>query len=52
MWSSFYSGKDDEIVTELTQHMQQASEDLRYEDAARLRDQISALRSLQQKTTC
>ena len=45
----FLRGKDDEIIAELTKHMQQASEELRFEDAARLRDQISALRSLQQK---
>lgn len=45
----FLRGKDDEIIAELTKHMQQASEELRFEDAAHLRDQISALRSLQQK---
>ncbi|OQY18515.1 MAG: excinuclease ABC subunit C [Desulfobacteraceae bacterium 4572_35.1] len=39
------SGKQDEVIAELNSSMQMAAEQMRYEDAARLRDQI---RSVQQ----
>jgi excinuclease ABC subunit C len=39
----FLRGRSDELVDELRQQMQQAGEDERFEDAARLRDQIGAV---------
>ncbi|WP_193164150.1 excinuclease ABC subunit UvrC [Microbulbifer hainanensis] len=43
----FLTGKSDRIVQELADEMDQASRELEFEKAARLRDQISALRRLQ-----
>ena len=45
----FLAGKDKELVKELTGKMQQASEELRFEDAAVIRDQLEAVASLQEK---
>ena len=36
-------GRESEVVNQLQQRMEQAAEDLRFEDAARLRDQIGAI---------
>ncbi|WP_323844141.1 excinuclease ABC subunit UvrC [Microbulbifer magnicolonia] len=43
----FLTGKSDRIVRELADEMDKASRELEFERAARLRDQISALRRLQ-----
>jgi excinuclease ABC subunit C len=43
----FLEGKNTEIVKELTQKMELASDQLRFEEAARYRNQISLLRQLQ-----
>jgi excinuclease ABC subunit C len=43
----FLSGKSDNIIRELADEMEQASSELAFEKAARLRDQIVALRRLQ-----
>ena len=43
----FLTGKSDSITRELADEMDQASRELEFEKAARLRDQISALRRLQ-----
>ena len=40
------SGKDSHIIARLTSEMEQASEEMRYEDAARFRDYIKSIRSL------
>ncbi len=40
------SGKDKKLVAELTEAMKTASEELRFEDAAQLRDRLSALKAL------
>ncbi|NLG55356.1 MAG: excinuclease ABC subunit UvrC [Rhodococcus sp.] len=45
----FLSGKTDRLVRELEQRMQAASEDLDFETAARLRDDIQALRRALEK---
>ena len=45
----FLEGKSGEVVEELVERMEQAAEALRYEEAARLRDQISSLRRIQEK---
>ncbi len=43
----FLQGKSFEVIEDLGQKMQGASEDLMFEEAARYRDQISALRAIQ-----
>lgn len=43
----FLAGRSDRIIRELADAMEQASRDLEFEKAARLRDQIVALRRLQ-----
>ncbi len=45
----FLEGKSGEVVEELVAKMEQAAQALRYEEAARLRDQISALRRVQER---
>ena len=45
----FLEGKSGEVIEELVEKMAQAAEALRYEEAARLRDQISSLRRIQEK---
>jgi excinuclease ABC subunit C len=45
----FLSGKQDEVCDRLASRMDEASAQLRYEDAAVLRDQIAALRKVLQK---
>ena len=45
----FLEGKSGEVVEELVEKMGQAAEVLQYEEAARLRDQISSLRRVQEK---
>ncbi|MFT4257615.1 MAG: excinuclease ABC subunit UvrC [Pseudoxanthomonas sp.] len=43
----FLDGRSDELTGELTAQMEQASEGLQFEQAARLRDLIASIRSLQ-----
>jgi len=43
------SGRESEVVGILTERMQQASEQMRYEEAARLRDQIQAISATVEK---
>lgn len=45
----FLEGKSGEVVEELAETMERAASELRYEEAARLRDQISSLRRIQEK---
>jgi len=45
----FLEGKSDQLADELMQSMQQASEQLQFERAARLRDLLALLRSLQNR---
>jgi len=45
----FLSGKSREIVDRLTERMRQYSEELRYEEAAKIRDQLRAIESAVQK---
>ena len=45
----FLSGKDDQVLTMLVKRMEQASQGLRFEEAARLRDQIQAVRRVTEK---
>lgn len=40
----FLSGKDDQVLNRLVERMEQASQKLEFEEAARLRDQIQAVR--------
>ncbi|EKT58615.1 excinuclease ABC subunit UvrC [Providencia sneebia] len=42
----FLSGKDQQVLTGLVERMEKASQDLRFEDAARFRDQIQAVRAV------
>jgi excinuclease ABC subunit C len=42
----FLEGKQEKVITELQQQMKSASESLEYERAARLRDQIQAIKSV------
>ncbi|PWH18682.1 MAG: excinuclease ABC subunit C [Anaerolineae bacterium] len=43
---SFLEGRSEEIVNRLTHEMQQAAEELRFEKAAALRDQLKAIHSI------
>jgi excinuclease ABC subunit C len=43
---AFLSGHNDDIVSHLQKSMQQASEDMRFEKAAALRDQLKAVQSI------
>lgn len=45
----FLSGKDDQVLNQLVARMEQASQDMRFEEAARLRDQIQAVRRVTEK---
>ncbi len=45
----FLEGRTDEVIGELGQRMEEAAEALEFERAARLRDQISTLRRIQQR---
>ncbi|WP_205515906.1 excinuclease ABC subunit UvrC [Morganella morganii] len=45
----FLEGKDQQVLTELVEKMEQASQALRFEEAARLRDQIQAVRAVTEK---
>jgi excinuclease ABC subunit C len=45
----FLDGRTDEVIAELGARMQQAAEDLEFERAATLRDQISTLRRIQER---
>ena len=42
----FLQGRNSQVIRELTRRMQTAATDLRYEEAARYRDQLSALESM------
>ena len=45
---AFLEGKQGDLVKELSQRMEQAAEQLRFEEAARLRDRLQALQKLEQ----
>lgn len=45
----FLSGKDDQVLNMLVKRMEEASIGLRFEEAARLRDQIQAVRRITEK---
>lgn len=45
----FLEGKNSQVIDELVAHMDKASAQLRFEDAARYRDQIATLRHVQEK---
>ncbi len=45
----FLSGKDDQVLNMLVKHMEEASVGLCFEEAARLRDQIQAVRRITEK---
>ncbi|MEJ4043435.1 excinuclease ABC subunit UvrC [Erwinia sp. SLM-02] len=45
----FLSGKDDQVLNQLVSRMETAAMDLRFEEAARLRDQIQAVRRVTEK---
>ncbi|HEY1138004.1 MAG TPA: excinuclease ABC subunit UvrC [Xanthomonadaceae bacterium] len=47
--SMFLDGRSDDLTAELTTSMEQASERLDFEDAARLRDLVSSIRKLQSR---
>lgn len=45
----FLEGKNEDVIKSLTEPMQKASDDLEFEVAARLRDQIRSIRHVQEK---
>ncbi|MGM3159897.1 excinuclease ABC subunit UvrC [Dickeya undicola] len=45
----FLSGKDQQVLTRLIERMEAASKELRFEEAARIRDQIQAVRRVTEK---
>lgn len=45
----FLSGKDDQVLNQLVSHMETASQAMKFEEAARLRDQIQAVRRITEK---
>ncbi|WP_338562755.1 excinuclease ABC subunit UvrC [Erwinia sp. E_sp_B04_7] len=45
----FLSGKDDQVVNQLVSRMENASRDLKFEEAGRLRDQIQAVRRVTER---
>lgn len=45
----FLSGKDDQVLNQLVARMENASQEMRFEEAARLRDQIQAVRRVTEK---
>ncbi len=49
MCACFLSGKDDQVLTQLISRMETASQNLEFEEAARIRDQIQAVRRVTEK---
>lgn len=49
--SAFLDGKTQSVIQELADDMQQASDDMDFERAARIRDSIAAIRALSEKQT-
>ncbi|MBR0572787.1 MULTISPECIES: excinuclease ABC subunit UvrC [Pasteurellaceae] len=45
----FLQGKDQQVITHLVQKMEQAAQNLNFEEAARYRDQIQAVRTVTEK---
>lgn len=45
----FLQGKDNQVLSILVEKMEQASRELRFEDAAKARDQIQAIRRVQEQ---
>lgn len=45
----FLQGKDQQVLASLVEKMEQASQDLRFEQAAKFRDQIQAIRRIQEQ---
>ncbi|MFM2589618.1 excinuclease ABC subunit UvrC [Vibrio sp. TBV020] len=45
----FLQGKDQQVLSTLVEKMEQASQSLRFEDAAKFRDQIQAIRRVQEQ---
>ncbi|MBU2898178.1 excinuclease ABC subunit UvrC [Vibrio hepatarius] len=45
----FLQGKDQQVLSTLVENMEMASQQLRFEDAAKLRDQIQAIRRVQEQ---
>ncbi|MGA6364680.1 excinuclease ABC subunit UvrC [Proteus penneri] len=45
----FLSGDDTQVIDGLVKHMEEASQELRFEEAARIRDQIQAVRQVTEK---
>lgn len=45
----FLQGKDQQVLASLVEKMEQASQDLRFEQAAKFRDQIQAIRRVQEQ---
>lgn len=45
----FLAGKDDQVLTQLIARMEKASQSLAFEEAARIRDQIQAVRRVTEK---
>ncbi|RSD30206.1 excinuclease ABC subunit UvrC [Vibrio pectenicida] len=45
----FLQGKDQKVLSTLVENMEMASQQLRFEDAAKLRDQIQAIRRVQEQ---
>ena len=45
----FLSGRNDELVRELRQRMEEAADDLEFEEAARIRDQIAEIEEIGQR---
>ena len=45
----FLAGKDDQVLTQLIARMEKASQNLEFEEAARIRDQIQAVRRVTEK---
>ena len=44
--TDFLAGKSDEVIKELTEEMRRASEEMQFEQAAKLRDKVQAMRNL------
>lgn len=49
MMRLFLKGKDKQVIAELVEKMENASKELRFEQAAKLRDQIQAIRRVQEQ---
>ncbi|MCF7911681.1 MAG: excinuclease ABC subunit UvrC [Candidatus Cloacimonetes bacterium] len=47
----FLDGRNEEVISDLSAEMLRASEDLRFEDAGRLRDKIESIRRVNRKRT-